>query len=345
MSPASPARRRLPVRAARPVDWAAQPPTWREASPALIAAALRRATARPSGNWYVLGASTDIRAGRRPYGRNVAGTEVVAWRGPAGELLAGPGACPHLGAPLCESPVRQGRLICHWHGLRLDGRPFAGWRPYPAYDDGVLAWVRLDAVGGEEPLDRPVRVDRPPAAARIAAVTEAEGRCEPEDVVANRLDPWHGAWFHPYSFTRLTVVEAPAPAPAPGLDGFRDPAEDRFVVEVSFRVTSRGAVPVRAAFTAPGPRTVVMRILDGEGAGSVVETHATPLGTDERGRPRTAVIEAVLATSDRPGFALARAAAPLFRPLLRSAAARLWRDDLAYAERRRLLRATGRFPG
>jgi hypothetical protein len=32
------------------------------------------------------------------------------------------------------------------------------------------------------------------------------GVCEPEDVVANRLDPWYGVWFHPYSFT--VVIEA-----------------------------------------------------------------------------------------------------------------------------------------
>ncbi|MER6538391.1 DUF5914 domain-containing protein, partial [Streptomyces sp900105755] len=32
-------------------------------------------------------------------------------------------------------------------------------------------------------------------------------------------------------------------------------------------------------------------------------------------------------------------------PLVRAAAARLWRDDLAYAERRWQLRSTGRFPG
>ncbi|MEU2880659.1 DUF5914 domain-containing protein, partial [Streptomyces sp. NPDC007070] len=41
----------------------------------------------------------------------------------------------------------------------------------------------------------------------------------------------------------------------------------------------------------------------------------------------------------------ARAAAPALRPLVRRAAARLWRDDLAYAERRWQLRASGRFPG
>jgi len=70
-----------------------------------------------------------------------------------------------------------------------------------------------------------------------------------------------------------------------------------------------------------------------------------PLGADDRGRPATAVIEAVVAASDRPGFAVARVAAPLLRPLMRAAAGRLWRDDLAYAERRWQLRSTGRFPG
>jgi hypothetical protein len=88
-----------------------------------------------------------------------------------------------------------------------------------------------------------------------------------------------------------------------------------------------------------------MRITGGEGLGSVVETHATPLGPDELGRPRTAVVEAVVAASERPGFAAARAAAPVLRRLMTAGAARLWRDDLAYAERRWLLRSSGRFPG
>lgn len=82
-----------------------------------------------------------------------------------------------------------------------------------------------------------------------------------------------------------------------------------------------------------------MRIVEGEGAGSVVETHATPLGADRDGQPRTAVIEAVVATSGRPGFALARAAAPGVRPLMRRGATRLWRDDIASAERRYQLRS------
>ncbi|MFD8275144.1 DUF5914 domain-containing protein [Streptomyces flaveolus] len=48
--------------------------------------------------------------------------------------------------------------------------------------------------------------------------------------------------------------------------------------------------------------------------------------------------------ADRPGFPVVRRLAPVLRPLMRAAAGRLWRDDLAYAERRRDLRRRGPFP-
>ncbi|MFI1524368.1 DUF5914 domain-containing protein [Kitasatospora cineracea] len=329
-----PPRWRSPLRLRRGTDWARQEPSWRQARPALIAAALERAGARSSGNWFAVGAAGEVAAGGRPCGRLVVGTEVVLWRDAAGVLRAGPGVCPHLGAPLKDGRVVCGTLVCRWHGLALDGGPVAGWEPFPAYEDGVLAWVRLDAAGGEEPAERPVAVERPELRGAVAAVYTGLGRCEPEDVVANRLDPWHGSWFHPYSFADLTVREVP--------DGT---GEDRFAVDVSFRAAGRLVVPVRAVFTAPGPRTVVMRIVEGEGAGSVVETHATPLTGPSSPAPRTAVVEAVVACSGRRGFAVARALAPALRPLVRRTAGRLWRDDLAYAERRWALRSTGRFPG
>jgi uncharacterized protein DUF5914 len=96
---------------------------------------------------------------------------------------------------------------------------------------------------------------------------------------------------------------------------------------------------VFAEFSCPEPHTVTMEIVDGEGAGSVVETHATPLRPGPDGLPRTAVIEAVVAHSDRPGFRHASRVAAAVRPLVATAAKRLWRDDIAYAERRYALRA------
>lgn len=106
--------------------------------------------------------------------------------------------------------------------------------------------------------------------------------------MANRLDPWHGAWFHPYSFVDLTVVDTPEGDGTAGEGAGGAAGEDGFAVDVSFKVAGRAVVPVRAVFTAPEPRTVVMHIAEGEGRGSVVETHATPLAAPDpaSGRPR-----------------------------------------------------------
>lgn len=313
-----------PLHPISPQIWSQQRPTYGQARPHLIEAALRSAGERPSGNWYVLAASRDITA-ERPFGATVAGMELVAWRDTRGLLHAGPGACPHLGADLATARIHDGALLCRWHGLRLDGRCTPRWAPLPSHDDGILAWVRLDAVGREQPTDTPVLAARP-ADPRIHAVATLTGICEPADIIANRLDPWHGAWFHPYSFANLEVTRTPTRA------------DDRYLVTVTFRVTRRLGVPVEAEFTCPDPRTVVMRIVSGEGSGSVVETHATPVGITSDGRARTTIVEAVIADSARPGFRHARRALPLLRPLMRRAALRLWHDDLVYAERRYHLR-------
>ncbi len=309
------------------VAWARQRPTYRDAQPAIINAALDRSQRRPTGNWFVFAASRDVGIGR-PFGARVAGVELVAWRDKHGRLRVGPASCPHLGADLATGLVRGGVLYCRWHGLALDGESCdLRWKPFPSHDDGVLAWVRLDSVGGEAPMDEPVVTPRP-TRDTLTAVTRMVGHCEPSDVVANRLDPWHGAWFHPYSFTRLEVLTTPTEE------------DDRFLVSVTFRM-GRFGVPVIAEFTTPEARTVVMRIIEGEGTGSVVETHATPMGSGPDGRPRVAVIEATVATSQRTGFRTARRAGALITPLMRYAATRLWRDDLAYAERRYQRRTGG----
>jgi nitrite reductase/ring-hydroxylating ferredoxin subunit len=306
-------------------SWAQQQPTYRDAKPAIIEAALARSQRKPTGNWYVFAASHEIGVDR-PFGTRVAGTELVAWRDRDRRLRVGPAGCPHMGADLSTGVVRGGVLFCRWHGLALDGQNCdMRWAPLPSHDDGVLAWVRLDSAGNEPPLDAPV-VPARPSGTIVHAVARVDGHCEPSDVIANRLDPWHGAWFHPYSFTRLEVLTTPSEQ------------DDRFVVAVTFRMGPFG-VPVLAEFTSTDARTIVMRIVEGEGAGSVVETHATPIGPGPDGRPRVAVIEAVVAHSDRPGFRRASQAAPLITPLVRYAANRLWRDDLAYAERRYRLRS------
>ncbi len=334
-------------------------PTWRDARPPRIARALELALARPAGSWYVVGDSREL--GRSvSLTRTVAGREVVLWRAADGSLRAGPGSCPHLGALLDGCPVLDGTLVCRWHGLMLGDDGYANWHPYRAHDDGALLWVLVPPVApaspddpsglpvdpeagvrgrlpagvpeAERPTPAPVVPQRPPLDRAVVAAITRRGRCEPEDIIANRLDPWHGAWFHPYSFSDLTVDE-----------GVSTP--ERLIVDVTFRISRGFGVPVRAEFVCPDRRTIVMRIIEGEGLGSVVETHATPLTAPGAAEPVTVMTEVTVAHSDRPGFVAARRVGSLLRPAMRHVARRLWVDDLTYAERRYELRRRGEFPG
>lgn len=299
-------------RPATPLVAALEGPDWAQASPARIDRSLRHALALPTGGWFVLDAARAI--GRRPRPFQVAGQRLVAWRD-RGELLVAPERCPHMGASLACADVRGGELVCPWHGLSLGRAGHGAWRPFKAHDDGVLAWVRLD--DGPTATDAPLLAPRP--ARFIDGVIRAEAACDPRDVIANRLDPWHGAHFHAHSFASLVVTRAEV---------------DRLEMRVAYRVAGPVVVEVDASFHCPTARSIVMTIIDGDGVGSVVETHATPIAPG-----RTAVVEATLATSDRPGFAVARRLAPLLRPFVEARAQRLWDDDLSYAEQTYQLRA------
>jgi len=184
-----------------------------------------------------------------------------------------------------------------------------------AHDDGVLVWVQLASEDVATAL--PILAPRPALA--LSGVIRMEANCEPGDILANRLDPWHGAHYHSHAFGRLKVLEE---------------REDLLRVRVAYKVIGPLAVEVDATFHCPDPRTIVMTVVDGEGTGSVVETHATPLGPG-----RTAVIEATLATSNRSGFVHALKIARWLRPAINARAARLWVEDIAYAERCFQLRA------
>ena len=290
-------------------------PDWKQANPKAIARALNRALARPHGNWYVVEASR--RLGSKPRRFRIAGEDVVVWR-VDGEIRIAPEACPHMGASLDEACVREGKLLCPWHGLALGQEGHGAWKPYAVHDDGLLTWVRM----GDEDPETPNPVLPPRPEVYMEGVIRMEARCEPADIIANRLDPWHGAHFHPYSFAELSVI---------------DPDEDVLKVRVAKRLIGRMCVETDATFHSPEPRTIVMTIVEGEGKGSLVETHATPI---EPGR--TAIIEATLATSGRKGFRRAMKLQRWIRPFIERSARRLWVDDAAYAERLYELRGGSR---
>ncbi|MGD8862293.1 MAG: DUF5914 domain-containing protein [Myxococcales bacterium] len=298
---------------APPVD---HRPDWQQAEVPWIRKALQHSQKLPTGGWYAVDATREITGSPRCVW--VKGRPLVVWRD-GDQLFAAPEACPHMGASLAGARKCDGRLVCPWHGLQLGPEGHGGWKHLPTHDDGILMWVQIpssDQASADPPTDAPILPARPDHP--IDAVVRVEAACEPRDVIQNRLDPWHGAHFHPHSFGRLHVI---------------DQQDDEITVRVAYRVLGPMAVEVDARFHCPDARTIVMTIVRGEGQGSVVETHATPT------RPgRTAIIEATLASSARPGFEYARKATPLLRPLMKWAATRLWHEDAEYAERLYTLR-------
>jgi len=322
-------RRRLGIlpfgRALPPAPVLDTRPDWEQADVHWIRRALARSQQLPGGGWYVL---DDARSfGAEPRRMQVLGLPLVVYRSGT-QLVAARDVCPHMGAALSEGYVCNGKLICPWHGLALGPERSGGFRPLRTYDDGQLAWLQLStaqvagAVTTAELSERPYLPERP--AHGLSAVIRREARCEPRDVVQNRLDPWHGAHYHPHSFGRLRVIEQ---------------GVDAITVRVAYKVAGPLAMEVDARFHCPDPRSIVMTIVRGDGLGSVVETHATPLAEG-----RTAIVELTLASSDRPGFGLVERAAPVLRPLMRWAAARLWEEDARYAERLYELRQSARAP-
>jgi nitrite reductase/ring-hydroxylating ferredoxin subunit len=298
-----------------PLDPATLPgkgrPDWVQADEAFIGRSIARARARENGGWVVVDAARHITAKPRRY--DLCDREWVVWRNPDGVVVA-PNDCPHMGAPLCDGRIEGGKVVCPWHGLALGARGHAGWKPAEVFDDGVLLWARL--LDHEAPTDRPLISPRPERF--LDGVIRMEARCDAEDMIANRMDPWHGTWFHPHSFGALTMISVD---------------EDLLALRVAFKVLGRLAVEVDCTFHAPTGRSIVMTITGGDGVSSVVETHATPIGPG-----RSALIEATLAYSDRQGFPYMYAIRDLVRPLIEARAARLWVEDVAYAERRYALR-------
>ncbi len=294
-------------------------PDWRQADPRWMARALEASQRLPHGGWYVLDASDRITSTPRAF--RILGEEYVAFRDGEG-VVVGPDTCPHMGARMSDGHCKDGMVVCPWHGLALGRSRRGSWRPLPVHDDGILTWLRLDTTT-TAPTAEPYLPTRP-TGPTLSAVMRLEGACDAEDIVANRLDPWHGVHFHPHSFGTLKVV---------------DKTDTDITVRVAYKVAGPLAVEVDALFHCPDPHSIVMTIVDGEGTGSVVETHATPIETEGR----SAVVEATLATSERPGFAFAATwLSRLVRPVVEARAARLWVEDLAYAERRRALRLRGR---
>lgn len=105
----------------------------------------------PKNTWYV--AATPDEVADKPLGRRICGERIVFFRGEGDTVAAVEDFCPHRGAPLSLGFVRDGQLVCGYHGLVMgcEGkavcmpgqrvRGFPTIRSYPVVERHGFIWV------------------------------------------------------------------------------------------------------------------------------------------------------------------------------------------------------------
>ncbi len=170
--------------------------------------------------WYVAGWSTAIGEALTPV--RMLGEDIVLYRTPSGEVAALEDACPHRKLPLSKGSLRDGRVICGYHGLTFDGTGSCVAAPtqdeipktarvkrYPALERYGFVWLWM----GD-----PERADP----AKLIAIENYDapgwGRTKGGDMpiachylymVDNLLDPAHVAWVHVSSFAGAKTDSTP----------------------------------------------------------------------------------------------------------------------------------------
>lgn len=105
----------------------------------------------PRNAWYVACTPDELTDG--PFARKICGEPMVFYRGAEGKVSALEDFCPHRGAPLSLGFVRDGKLVCGYHGLTVGctGRPvsmpgqnvekFPSARAFPVVERYGFIWV------------------------------------------------------------------------------------------------------------------------------------------------------------------------------------------------------------
>lgn len=175
--------------------------------------------------WYVACTPDEIEG--KPLGRQICGERMVIYRGAHGAVAALEDFCPHRGAPLSLGSVRDGHLVCGYHGLTMgaDGKCVSmpcqrvggipSIRNYPAVERHGFVWVWP----GERDQADPAAI--PPLAwADHPGWAYGGGlyhvQCDYRLMIDNLMDLTHETYVHATSIGQPEIEEAP---PATKVDG------------------------------------------------------------------------------------------------------------------------------
>ena len=172
----------------------------------------------PKNAWYV--ACTPDEIASKPLGRQICGEKIVFYRGAEGKVAAVEDFCPHRGAPLSLGFVRDGQLVCGYHGLEMgcDGqaismpgqrvRGFPCIRSFPVVERYGFIWVWP----GEKSLADPATIhhlewaDNPEWAYGGGLY---HINCDYRLMIDNLMDLTHETYVHASSIGQKEIDEAP----------------------------------------------------------------------------------------------------------------------------------------
>ena len=157
--------------------------------------------------WYIACEARDLR--RKPITRQVLGQPLVLFRAQTGEPVALLDRCPHRNLALSEGWLRQGELVCRYHGWQfgpqgdcrlIPGRcqqralPQYNAIAHPALEQDGFVWVYGQA--GPVPESKPYRIPllgQPGVGSFRWQMTE---RVSLENAAENLLDGLHTHFVH-----------------------------------------------------------------------------------------------------------------------------------------------------
>lgn len=172
----------------------------------------------PRNTWYVACRPDEIDV--KPLGRTICGEQMVFFRGHDGQVAALEDFCPHRGAPLSLGFVRDGTLVCGYHGLAMGcqgktvgmpGQRVGGFPPirtFPVIERYGFIWVWP----GDAALADPAKL-------RHLHWAEDDGwtvggglyhvACDYRLMIDNLMDLTHENYVHSTSIGQKEIDEAP----------------------------------------------------------------------------------------------------------------------------------------